>query len=420
MGFCIYTMMKKYIRIIRWTASLLLAATGCVQPVEIEPPAEREVFVKCILEKGRYEQRVILLYSGGIGDDQFQPVTNASVIVNGPTSMYPHPKDYAFHPVSDGIYEGGVEPIDGGVYTLKVVVPGRDTLVATTTMPGRLFFKTQIIGPLQAHFEPFEPSNPVWDYHWLGGILEYRESYEIMKEMGGTCMESEMPGLRFRLESEEHHHIYVLGRIEDSTGVVAPIRQLATNHLLVDNINTNGRQYRASATSLYTDNPKLIEYEYLIKQHYDGLTLHDGYLRIDYPENYDNGLRNIHNLWGSELHEANIIYPTRDFVVVGDFEYNYWGVLDRETPHPVLHFCSVSEEYDRYLRSVQASLADAEGDLLSTLYGEAGGYSNVQGGCGVFGAVSSLRYDCDVQYRSYNEYQDVGSYPPYTALLPEL
>lgn len=44
-------------RFIVFLAGFMLVAQGCVMPVEIAPPAERQVFVKCILEKGNPIQR---------------------------------------------------------------------------------------------------------------------------------------------------------------------------------------------------------------------------------------------------------------------------------------------------------------------------------------------------------------------------
>ena len=52
---------------------LLLAITGCVQPVGIQPAEEREVFVKCVLMNDTV-QAVTLLYSGPMVAERFEPV----------------------------------------------------------------------------------------------------------------------------------------------------------------------------------------------------------------------------------------------------------------------------------------------------------------------------------------------------------
>ena len=384
-------------RIFPLVAILLMAATGCVQPVEIEPPAEREVFVKCILEKGSYKQRVVLLYSGGIGEDHFEPVTEATVNISGDKRFY------AFQHMGNGVYEGRMEPVDGETYTLKAAIPGRDTLVASTTMPRFFSVTFQIVPPEEwLTGEGVYPEGRFffWVDRWINPWYKTYspEAYDMMKEAGDSSLHCEMPGIIFEVDSLEQHHLYILGREEDSTGVVASIRHLATNHLLVDHVNANGRKYHVEDTPAFPDTARRPKYERLIKKHYEGLALHDGYLRIDYPVNYDNGLRNIHHLhYYPEYPGEDIIDVRRYFTVVGDFEYNYWGSYNWKEKHPVLYFCTVSEEYDRYLRSVQSALVDREGDLLSTLYGESGGYSNVRGGCGVFGATSTIRYDCDLQ-----------------------
>lgn len=423
MFFASNTRMKNLCLLTLLVVGLLLTATRCVQPVEIAPPEEREVFVKCILEKGATHQQVLLLYSGGIGEDQFEPVTNAAVTING----------HKFENLGDGLYDRHMEPRDGETYTLQVSIPGRDMLEATTTMPRYFSFSSWMIAPEERTKE----IGGIWGdiatlpyirpCMWMQDIV--LSSYEQAKQLGGRTLNAEMPGMLFRLDSlakdgfyyiPGHHHLYILGRIEDSTGVIAPIRELATNHLLVDKVNENGRSYQVATEPAIPDTAIKPKYERIIKKYYEGLALHDGYLRIDYPENYDNGLRNIYETREISYHEKPYtIDVTRYFVIVGDFEYNYWGTTDLKQAHPVLYFCSVSEEYDRYLRSVQTALVNAEGDLLSTLYGEASGYSNVKGGYGIFGAVSTLRHDCDLKW-GYYWMAGYVPYSPYPAQLPAL
>jgi hypothetical protein len=384
---------------------LMLAVQGCVMPVEITPPAERQVFVKCILEKGNPIQRATLLYSGGIGEKYFEPVEDAVVTVGGVTAKG---RVYEFQYIGDGVYEVGMAPKDGETYVLKAVIPGRDTLVASTTMPPAFSLSSAITPPeewLRDEAESFKDGGS-WYIYIDPWVNPWAEDYDAISGIVDE-LSSEMPGMVFQTDSPAHHHLYVLGRMEDSTGVVGPIRELATNHLLVDNVNANGRTYLVEDEPADPDTSRRPKYERIIKRYYEGLSLHSDYLRIDYPQNYDNGLDKENN---------------RYFSIVGDFEYNIWGAYDHKETHPVLYFCSVSEEYDRYLRTVQASLADAEGDLLSTLYGEAGGYSNVRGGYGVFGAVSTLRHDCDLQitYEFFKHQMAARPYPASPAALPEL
>ena len=417
--------MKKSRHSVFWFVALfLLAATGCVQPVTIEPPAEREVFVRCILEKGNYIQQVTLLYSGGVGEYRFEPVVDAEVTISGPEAK---DRIYQFDYTNDGIYKGRLEPEAGKTYVLKVFIPGRDTIVATTMVPRSFSIGAGIAPPIEwleegGHNQ--RDMNP-WAFYIWG------DAYDQMKKRGGKSLLSEMPGMFFWISAEERHHLYILGRMEDSSGVVGPITQLATNHRLVDNVNENGRRYIASSDAENQTATHQQRYNRLIKQHYEneGLVYHNNYLRIDCPQNYDNGLRSIYRLLfppGTGVDPGDFfdveMDATQYFTVVGEFDYNIWDTNHSGETHPVLYFCSVSEEYDRYLKSVQATLADAEGDLLSTLYGVAGGYSNVRGGQGVFGAINTLRHDCDVKItysfglpRGY-----YAGYPACPALLPSL
>lgn len=423
--YCVYLMMRKYGLIILWTASLLLAATGCVQPVEIAPPAEREVFVKCVLEKGKDTQRAVLLYSGGIGEEDFKPVENATLVVNGPVKSYSRNKDYGFHHIGNGVYEVPLDPVDGAEYRLKVAIPGRDTLEATTRMPSAFTISVDFNPPevwFQNEFVLFPYGDEMtyyWVDPWVNPWIPYsKDAYDRFKKEGRGLLCVEMPGMIFQLDSLDNRHLYILGRIEDSTGVISPIRELATNHMLADNVNANARSYQVEDEPAVPDTARRPRYERAIHRYYRGLPLHDAYLRIDCPADFDNGLRDIVLLF--DEYDAHFIEASRYFTIVGSFEYNIWGSYDPDKAHPVLYFCSVSEEYDRYLQSVQGSLVAAEGDLLSSLYGVAGGYSNIRGGYGVFGAVSALRHNCDLKRGVWDFRFCFVPYSPYPAPLPEL
>ena len=166
-------MMKRSYHIVWAVGLLLLVAYGCVQVVEIASPEERQVFVKCILEKGKDKQQATLLYSGGIGDASFEPVTDAEVILSGPTRIYPRLRSYPMRHLGEGVYEVAFEPIDGGEYTLKVSIPGRDTLEATTTMPGNFSFETQMIVPEERFQEK-------------GGLYSTLEYYPFLKVLNNN------------------------------------------------------------------------------------------------------------------------------------------------------------------------------------------------------------------------------------------
>lgn len=415
--------MKKLIRTVLMAVSMLLAATECVDPVDIVKPENREVFVKCILEKGNAVQQVTLLYSGSIGDTQFDPVTEATVTIGSRT-----PKDriYHFQHTHDGVYQCLMEPKAGETYVLSVSIPGRDIMEATTTMPPLLSLNSEFNPPeewIQKELKEeyimgnwyiySDPWVTPWDPHCNPRV------YEKMKKAGRTSLHSEMPGLVYRMDSLEHHHLYVMGRIETSSGPIASIRGLATNHRQVDNVNANGRLYQEDKDPASSDTARRPKYERILQRYYSDLPMHDNYLRIDFTRNYDNGLRNVQYLGGHEDNPPVMIDARRYFTVVGDFKYNIWGAYDHEKAHPVLYFCSVSEEYDKYLRSVQAALADTEGDLLASLYRESSGYSNVNGGFGVFGAMFTLRHDCDLQeVYDYSAHAIKATpYSPYPALL---
>ena len=414
--------MKRGYHIIGWAAGfLLLVAHGCVQTVEIAPPEERQVFVKCILNAGKELQQATLLYSGGIGEDGFEPVTDATVMV----SCVEYEGSCSFHHIGNGVYEGNLVPASELTYVFRAALPGGDTLVAVTRVPG-LFYVDSDFSPPEQWIEEGKYDDPDLN-PW--SLTLWEKARQDIQRWGGRSLSSEMPGMTYWISlTGGRHHVYVHGWMEDSSGVLAPIPQLATNSRLADNVNANGKKYRAVDGAAVSDLDPRRRYEQLICQHYDGLALHDNYLRIEFPVDYDNGLRNIYRLLlsgyaGLDPESYSSMgtekEATRHFAIVGDFNYNFWGRYDWKKAHPVLYFSSVSDEYDRYLRSVQATLADREGDLLSSLYKETAEYSNVKGGHGVFGAIITLRHDCDMALAPGFAGPYYDSYPAYGGMLPE-
>ncbi len=476
--------MKKSRHSVFWFVAMLLLTAGCVQPVEINPPAEREVFVRCVLMNDTV-QTVILLYSGGIGEERFEPVTDAEVYIDSPDHV-----KIRFFPKGDGIWESDFQPKAGDTYTLNVKIPDREPISATTTFPrsftviSHVYVPARWVSDMLQHYRnngyhhnlisewlgvfrqeiPGDP--PMWDYSVL----------DRMEDFHGTTMHQAMPGMPFRIEAEEDIVLYVLGTKTDNAGNVTWMEQLGSNHKGLDLSNSLQVGFHPTGVS-QEETPLNLEpkmgkgYDYFLNNPenrkryadatllaYEGMPICRSFLRIEHPRTYDNGeriytvtyefLRNgkgIPESVGEEDPSATVSppygFPAEDyqisyhlsllpvarafFSIYGDFSFNIW---DTQAPpgNPVLYFCSVSEEYDKYLKSIQAVIADTEGDILTSLYGEAGGYSNIRGGCGVFGAASVLRHNCQMRDASGttpfnpNPILWYGTYPAYPAPLPSL
>ena len=407
-------------------ACLALLLAGCIQPVSIMPP-DRAVAVKCILTNDTL-QTVSLFYSGAIGATVFDPVENASVEVSESGGRV-----HAFSYEGEGRYLCDFRPFPGKDYRLQVVIPGGDTLSATTTFPQEMRIQSQFFPPSIYVDESY------WDlenitmedasrfnklFPWGYGIS--RKQIEEVRRRVDASVLARMPGIVYYLDSPYPDAMYIVG-INEIDGKKVRARALATNHLFVDHANQSKSGYRCAPdadTSIHR------RYEDAMGASYNGLPLHTDYLRIAVPtDEYDNGLgsipRIVHNMVGASQDDVD---ASPFFVVVGDIAYNYWWE-DARSYRSSLYFCAVSPEYDHYMQDCWKQTVSAEGDLLATLYVDASRiYTNVQGGYGVFGAMNVLRHDCDLQRIPAGTGSPLTripfdcclAYPAYTAPLPEL
>jgi len=414
---------------------LQILLTGCIQTVEIAPPEERAVVVKCILMNDAVPT-VELYYSGAIGDTHFDPVEDAQVMISTRAGNV-----YQFIYEKDGRYLGHFLPNPGQTYHLTVLVPGRDSISAMTTIPEKFEMEAAFFPP-EEWLEDAErikstllipelstPDFPIYDweeyyriYPW-GLTGAYRKSLKKMHAEGGSSIMDLMPGMVFSMVSSWPRVMYIVATREES-GKMVHVKQLATNHLLADKANLDEKVYHPvyDATA---DTSLRQRFERAVDTRYEGLPLHDDYLRIVSDGDYDNGLGKVYRIVDRSqvVPDDYLMDASTFFAVVGDFSYNYWNE-DRECLHSSLYFCSVSEEYDLYLQDSHRQIASMKGDILTTLYSNAtNNYTNIRGGFGIFGAMYVLRHDCDLERKPSEHtqmYDYFAEYPPYPAQLPEL
>ena len=482
-------MVRSYYAILA-AAILTMAAVGCVETAVIEPPDERTVIVKCILMNDTVQQ-VSLNYSAGINERQYEPVKEAEVFIDGPG----HGKIY-FEQTGDGKWKNGFQPQNGALYTLNVLIPGRDPIKATTTFPDAFSISSYPCAPARwlsdsKRFVEEHGYNSNIVPRWLGYLRNYIPGweeaisngtihhssmidYDVLSKIAenqGTTIHQTMPGMAFRMESDSKVRLYILGTVTDSKGRVSRIRLLGSDHRNLDLSNSLKTPFRPGITadeayvpleySIHNDDvmnkpANRAIYDKAALLAYEGRPICSDYLRILTDGNYDSG-RKFYSIDILDAETDNTKYPTDPharvnppysfpaedyktsynlilfpaarsfFSVYGDFFYNIWGV--NETPdHPTLYFCSLSEEYDRYLQDLRNYTAETEGDLLSFIYAEEKLISsNIEGGKGIFGAVSVLRHDCDLHFnpRATPLHPDrvtewYSAYPAYPAALPEL
>lgn len=110
---------------------LLLLSPGCVEPVEITPPQSQEVVVNCLLSEYPV-QRLSLSYSGDFADPSYREVEEAEV------TLYRDSVEVGkFEKVGYDTWELEYTTKPGSRYDLRVEVPGRPVVTATTVAPYR-------------------------------------------------------------------------------------------------------------------------------------------------------------------------------------------------------------------------------------------------------------------------------------------
>jgi len=423
---------------------VLMTVLGCIQPVRVEVLSEKEIVLKCILTNDTL-QEVCLWYSSSMESGSFESFDEASEVVITWNDM----QRITFTPAGQGRWVACFRPVPGESYKLHISIPGREPLVASTTFPEDFAVYSNYFAPERWFSDQSQLQEKDHRVHnviplWMGET-RYAEVNQALKQIvssGGTTMHHEMPGMLYRIESTTPISVYVMGIMSDTLGKMRPIKRLGTNHRYVDRsfpqagIYAGADDYAGSlaAAMIEPESPLAISvsipyiedallflessgngdlYHYAIKKPYSGIPLFDQYLRIATPAHYDNGLRDVFSMCVQdeisvatsaetmELYELN--KAEQYFKIVGDFEYaddfRDEGILV-QGDRPSLFFCAVSPEYDQYIQSVIRMRSTKNTDLLGTLYMGLNNYSNVEGGWGIFGAMSVLRHDCGLKKNS--------------------
>ena len=388
----------------------LILTAACVQPVDI-PPAPQEVFVKCILMNDTV-QTVELYYSGAIGADRFEPVENAVVRIEDSAH-----DSYNFSYAGNGHYLSDFRPHSGRTYTLDIRIPDRERITASVRFPKDMRVGSRFFPPIEAVDSASEFSSRLIPWDWSPSLIFDYLDWGVFKDITDHSLNSfiysYMPGIIYLLETNYPEALYVLG-FNEKDGQIRRAEHLATTHLFADPTNAGSKTYSSGDPMIQADGDIRSYYEYCMASHYDGLPLHDGYLRIVSPAIYENGLDSLHvcgprpkrgisfSNW-SEYETTTFgslplkLNASSYFAVVGDISYNYW-FEDERAERSSLYFCAVSESYDRYLQDCRSMSAEKSGDLLGSLYSDASRiYSNIEGGYGIFGAMYVLRHDCDLE-----------------------
>jgi hypothetical protein len=390
-----------------------LVLFSCSTPVEIAWKGDRDVVVRCILTEDSI-QTVNVYFTASMQENTLIPVENASVFINGYDAT--HEERLAGvsaegHKSGQGEWKVSITPVRDKEYTLEIYLPDGKKVSSTTRFPD--------INPA-VPFGLYEPESWLFDEQKNWAVYEqekymlkhdlpaYCKSYSdnlftsFLNSSGLTSFHHEMPGLIFRLDAGRYW--YITAAIHRKDGQLIPIEYLATNNTCVDNSNATTLRYHFADYYEPSGNELRDRFDRETFPRYDGLTMHEGFLRIARTEEFDNGLRNVYRVSvdplfatddGTEF--APLEYANEYFTVVGSFASTVFdNTVGKEDEYPILYFSAVSEEYDRYLMYIHDQ--QLSGNMLANLYSNHQDMpDNIEGGYGIFGAVTTRVFPCHKQ-----------------------
>lgn len=326
---------------------MILSATltGCVETIVMDPGEEDlPVMVNCVLEAGFGKQTLYLQYVKGKSRSEYIPIENATVRIEASEGLI---RQIEFKYVGDSKYEAGPEvqinkysrsPLLIGqrvTYTLSVEIPGRETITARTTVPANQ-------SP-SFHVDFFEDTvNP----YFTCGLPIDHESQDRPEEPSIHSSPVWIFASRWKHaanESAKNRYPY-----------------LVTDHPFADDFNNTGLEFSDLAIEGGPDNNNApLGYTWpafkAMRHTMPNLPLHDGFVRIDHLDN-------------KPFH-----------LLAGPLSY-------MESYQDHFDFFFVSEEYDKYLRSVYILNTQLDNNFTS-VFSTDNAYTNIEGGVGIFGAV---------------------------------
>lgn len=318
--------------------SSMIALTGCVETIVMDPgEKDLPVMVNCLLTPDSNVQTLYLQYVKGKSANEYIPITDATVYV---TAVFVSRLDTLhFHYIDENRWESEDNPlkrITGGKhYKLTIEIPGRDVIQAETTSP--------------VAYRPY----PYTDLHEVHSMDYHTIYYQIR------------PDPNFRLEKTSQVWVFAKGKHKTIEQCDEYYPFIVTDHPYADDFNINGQKFSdLSFTGDFDSHCMAISWPafHNMRRMMPELPLHDEFVRIEHLD------------------------TNRFHILAGPIEYPKVGEPHQD--HFV--FCFVSDEYDEYLRSVYIKNRKTEHDITS-IYSTESVYSNIEGGVGIFGSVTTYR-----------------------------
>lgn len=319
----------------------ILLCSSCVETIILDPEEEHPVIVQCVLKAYNHLEPQILnlYYSKGKSDISYTALDNANVYLT-------HGRDTVgyFTHMEDSRWEMSAFIDVSTTYQLHVEIPGRDTILASTTVP-HMFYAIGGLSKME-----------IWDSTGIEGPSHYP------------------------------HYLWIVARNTKHSrgeGNDGNFSYIATNNPYADNFNVSGLtvgdlDLSGTPSEWYRDFWNVLKYRQKAEP---DIPLHKEFVRIALPADYSNGLTE------EERIEQHYDYRYDDCfsIICGPLECpQKEGFLDRYEMHYDVY--SLSEEYDKFLRDVYTRDTRLDSDLTA-VYSTENVYSNIEGGYGIFGSM---------------------------------
>ena len=368
-------------------ASCLLTVTACVKSIDLTT-GDRLVAVECILADVAPQTLRLSLTTGPTGIEE-EALEGAVATLKDLTEQK---TAGVFTRADDGLWHLDYAAIPEHKYRLEVEVPGYGATVwAEDTMPPAVDIY------YERHSDPV-PESTISDKD------SFRELFCHYVEVN-PFLTNEADGMYFLVQSVFYknatlpEHTLIQGFVYDpDKDAYRVAEKLCADTPGIDNCNLDGSVYE-SPQMVIRINAKLWSSDtrdfviglekLLLNPNVDGYSCHSRYLKI----------------------EREKALSRQYFTISGDFREDRQG-FDRDIPwtwgDDYLLFQSLSEHYNAYLDD--AISYSKKSDDLASLYLRNSCYSNIKGGVGILGAISTQKVPIDMAYSVWDVTDDLNKW----------
>jgi len=327
--------MKK--SLISFCVSLLLSIilSSCVKDVVLDAMEEPQLVVSCILRVDSI-QNLQLSYTKGASRKEAPPVKGATAVL---TDLTENREAGHFIQNDEGVWQLKYSPIPTHNYRLDVSVPDHDPVWAEQTMP--------IEPPVNCFYGDLQGEMYTW-YNYTPKGIQYSSTFPCTV-------------WAYAMNYNYHWERYEI------------VEEISTDYSNVDNFNLTGAVLDSALVQTLADPIWKLNLHY--GSFLGGYPIHRRFLRFQ------------------KLESPTLSY----FAIDGHFSGVYYNYEEGSPRNPsptegVLYFACLSDEYDKYLCEAFNRYHATLSSDLSSIYVRDNVYTNIHGGIGIFGAITTVPY----------------------------